>query len=462
VVFEGGAGAFPIRVVIRPPAVVPGRAQVLVRVLAGTPSAVTVQPIWALAASDEGAPPPEAALPVREERGLFLGWLWLMRPGSYSVRVAVAGPGGGEALVPVAALATRRLEMARGLGSLLAGLMALLAAGAVAVVGAAAREASLAPGLAPDRDRRRRGAIAMGVAAVVLAAGLVGGWRWWGRVDANFRRDLYRPFPITARVRPAPGGRLLELAIAGEGAERRQWTPLEPDHGKLMHLFLVREPALDAFAHVHPVATSQRHDAFVATLPALPPGRYRFYADVTHRDGLAQTLTDEVTVPEASGGTGVSGLLPDPDDTAGECAPLPGPTSSGAAEADLGDGFRMERVGGPLRAGAEADLAFAVHGPPGHDPVLEPYMGMQGHALVRRDDGTVFIHLHPFGTVSMAAQEVFARRLSPAAAPHQHAAAAVPVVTFPYEFPRPGRYRAWVQVRVEGRIRTGVFDLVVS
>jgi hypothetical protein len=98
---------------------------------------------------------------------------------------------------------------------------------------------------------------------------------------------------------------------------------------------------------------------------------------------------------------------------------------------------------------------------------------MLSHAVITRDDGKVFIHLHPMGTVNMAAQEVFARQeggmpgmagMSPMAHAAMGHAMNAPggTLSFPYEFPQPGRYRLWVQVKSGGRVLTGVFDTEVG
>jgi len=65
VFFEGAAGAYPIRVVVRPPGVVPGLAEINVRVLAGEARRVTALPVY-YRTGRKGAPPPDVAERVRE------------------------------------------------------------------------------------------------------------------------------------------------------------------------------------------------------------------------------------------------------------------------------------------------------------------------------------------------------------------------------------------------------------
>ena len=146
------------------------------------------------------------------------------------------------------------------------------------------------------------------------------------------------------------------------------------------------------------------------------------------------------------------------------------------------DGKAVQDVkrAGQFQAGRGAELVRCgrVHVTEGQPASLQPYMGMLGHAVVRRSDGEVFTHLHPVGTISMAAQEVLSRQPGSALAIGPPAtnelAALIPrrpagpssgarnEVTFPYAFPRAGDYRLWVQVRINGRVLTGVFDARVQ
>ncbi len=110
----------------------------------------------------------------------------------------------------------------------------------------------------------------------------------------------------------------------------------------------------------------------------------------------------------------------------------------------------------------------------GAEASLRPYLGMAAHAVVLRDDDSVFIHLHPMGTVSTATQAVFALRdrgdttrngrllrADVAAAEQMNGMPMSGTFSIPYEFPKPGRYRIWVQVKPRDRVLTGTFDAIV-
>jgi hypothetical protein len=467
VFYDGSAGPYPVRVIVRMPVVIPGLAEITVKLGAAKASEVTVQPIqWK--AGTKGAPPPDAAVPVPGAPGVWSAQLWLMMSSSYGVRVQVKGPAGpGEVVVPVTAVATQVLGMKKGMGVMLAALGLFLFAGAVTLVASSVRESTLPPGEVPDERRRRKARIAGVVAAVFLALVLWQGRVWWNSVNAEARQELYTPFHIRTAVTLESGQPVLTLAIADERSG--DWSPLIPDHGKLMHLFLLREPGLDAFAHLHPVR--QAKDDFKVPLPPLPAGRYRLYADVVHESGFPQTLVDTVTIQDnGTGSQTATAMTPDPDDSWRAAEPLSARSSPGPKTAKLEGGGTMLWNPEPLEANRETTLRFETRDAEGHPLPLEPYMGMLSHAVITRDDGTVFVHLHPMGTINMAAQESFEKKTgltgmtAMAGMPGMPAMnpAASSAVSFPYEFPQPGRYRLWVQVKSGGQVRTGVFDAVVG
>jgi hypothetical protein len=463
VFYEGQAGPYPVRVVVRPPGVIPGLAEISVRVPDGEVQRVTVRPVrWDLGLA--GAPRGDEAAPVAGEPRLWSAELWFMDFGSYSVHVTVEGAAGeGTVTVPVPAIATQSLGMTPGLAAGLGGLGLFLFVGALTIVGAAVREGQLPPGEAPDARRRRRAWIARGIAAPVLALAVVGGNRWWTAEAAAYERNLYAPPASEASVAAEGDAHVLTLSVTDDAWGR--FSPLIPDHGKLMHMFLVREPELDAFAHVHPVRLDSV--SFRLVVPPLPAGSYRYYADVVHESGFPQTFVGRVVLPATDA---VAAGLDEEDSWSVGAVPA-------GRTARLEDGSTMDWEGdGVPAAGEETTLRFRVLDPEGSPAALQPYMGMMSHAVVTRDDGEVFVHLHPSGSASMVAQQLFAQRVAGdtaraddgtlivrEAADHSaHAHGTAPgVVSFPYEFPQPGTYRIWVQVKRNGAVLTGVFDATV-
>ena len=465
--FRGPAGPWTIQVTVRHPGVVPGLADVLVRVEEPEGvTRVTVRPV-AAAVGREGAPSADEARPVPGRPGVWSAQLWMMTGGAYSVDVTVEGArGSGVAVVPVMSMATRVLEMDGRLGALLAAFGLVLFAGLVTIVRAGASEALLAPGVAPDRRQRVRGWAAAALAVVLLTGAVGGGRAWWDAEDRAYRQGMFERLALDATVRADPAashGRVLELRLSDPRWLAGEWTPLVPDHGKLMHVFLVGEDAR-AFAHLHPEPLDGAR--FELALPLLPAGRYALYADVTHESGFAQTLVAEV---DLAGGVSAeapeAARQPDPDDSWWTGEPAVVEASGGSAVARLPGGAEVRWMDPPARVAAGEDLLlrFEVVEADGSPAALEPYMGMAAHAAVRRSDGGVFVHLHPMGSIYAAARERMAEGQGAGPLPHAEPhLGASHEVSIPYAFPSAGRYHLWVQVKRSGEVVTAAFRIEVA
>jgi hypothetical protein len=460
VFFEGRAGAYPVGVVIRPPSTLPGVAQVDVRVADAT--RVRVNAVFA-DVNARAAPAPTEATPVIGDPRLWSAGVWLLRRGPHGIEISVDGPSdSGTVSVPLQAAALARPVMPPALAALLIALGAVLFGWAVWLVAATTRARSAA------------------ITATLLfaAAAYAGGLRWRA-LDRSFGNALERPLPVAAEVETGEQRHLLRMTPIASGAPETTWETLVTDHGKLMHLFLIRADDLDVFAHLHPVRRDGRR--FEGVLPSLPAGRYELYAELTHESGASQTLVAKLALPTPAGDT--NGALPAGEIDAWCRSGVALPASAAEPEAlDVDDAWHLGRTSGAVEsrlmdggrmvfenadalvADREVALRFSVYGRNGQVQPLQPYMGMLGHAVVRRDDGSVFTHLHPVGTVSMAAAELLAARAGTAQPMSAPAAASAREVAFPYAFPRPGAYRIWVQVRTGpgAGVQTGVFDLEVG
>lgn len=457
VYFDGYAGPYHVLVTIKPPAVVPGIADIQIRSATKDLETIKILPLKMLGEGANLAPTPDVAQRSQRDPQLFSGKLWIMTRGSWKVQIAVEGAhGSGVLYVPLPAVSTRSARMQHGLGVLLAGLGLLLVAGIVGIVGAAVRDASLPAGEEPAPELRSRSYRREAVATVLVLGAIFFGDRWW-RAEAAVNARLNYKIPHLQADLQAGNHLLLKLQEPNlpevdrygvESADKLVLNDLLPDHGHLMHLFLVRMPDMNSFWHLHPEQVGEGR--FTLDLPSLPAGRYRLYADILHRTGFPETQIGEIALPDIAG-------TPLVGDDSGEHDLAASDTVS-----HLPDGYRMvwEKDSSPLKANVPLWFRFRIEDKNGYPATgMENYMGMAAHAAIISADGTVFAHVHPAGSVSMTAE-----MLAEGAAHHMTMRPGPPgaEVSFPYGFPRPGDYRIFVQVKRAGRVETGVFGAQVK
>jgi hypothetical protein len=524
VVFEGMLGKHRIMASINPPEVIPGTASIVV-VIDGDPANVKVsaKPVY-WAAGIQGTPRADELLPVAGEPGRYEGEVWFMSFGASSITLNIeSAEGNEEVIIPVMAMATAQNEMEPSLSITLSILGLLLVVLMVTIVVSAMSDGLLPAGVNPGKNIRKRKIAGLVIGSVVMILILYGGKSWWDAWAAGYQNRLYKPFEAESKLIKKNSDNYFQLHLDPSkitvGPTSRKISYIIPDHGKLMHTFLIREGTLDAFAHLHP----KRIDTltFESKLPPLPPGNYFVFSDITRFSGFSETIVSKLEIPEenmsvtfASWSEGA-----DRDDTYAITNPISDDKPT-LLDADLlicgKPGMKTELPGG-YTAVWESDgqafktnklyaLNFALFNPDGEPAVLEPYLGMMGHAVVLRSDGSVYIHLHPVGNYSMASQQILKERFDSGKSGWEglpvgysfadsidqviswldklpdasrdsllmgdmiHTPVAIDdpehdehsMVRFPYVFPKAGDYRVWLQVKIDGKIVNGAFDVSVG
>jgi hypothetical protein len=520
VLMHGEAGPYRILVNIEPPDVIPGTARITIFIQEGEVTKVTARPISFRAGAD-GAPSADEITVVSGQADQFKGEVWLMEPGSSSVQLHLEGNNGvGDVVIPIMAVSTAQRDMPLQLGILLGGLGLLLVFLLITTIGASVSDGILPPGQHLSAFQKRKRFINMGIATAACAVLLLGGSSWWNSWAESYKGNLYKPLQGNTSITSKNGQRILELKI-----DASNWEPnrrgallntLLPDHGKLMHLFLVRTPGLDAFAHIHP----ERKDSvtFESHLPQLPAGKYLMYADIVQYSGFTETIVDTVEIPEPLTAGAPLVVTAEEDtyvvtDAIGKPGKIPLDANvvicgSPGTKTKFKDGSYAVwegNSGKPLEAGVPYQLNFELFNPNDVPLLPELYLGMTGHAAIIKSDGSVYIHLHPTGTYAMAAEKTLrnritdtttlARRPSPIAfrdsvdqylanlksmSPAEREFALMSEmmtktgaamhegmdhsnrISFPYSFPSAGHYRIFLQIKRNGQVLTGIFDAQVT
>lgn len=527
VTLEGEAGPYAVTVVVNSPDVIPGTATVDVYVTDNAIQEVKLKPVYWFAGA-EGTPRADIAFPVEGETGHFRGEVWLMSPGSASLEIMVSGKKGeGTILVPVMAVSTAQKTMESSLGWTLAGLGVFLVVLMITIIALSSGDTLVKPGAETTAKVKRKRWVGAAIGLVILTIILWGGNSWWKSWEKNYQRFMYKPFTATSSVRISDNKQILEFIVDSTKLEQlyltRSLNYIIPDHGKIMHMFLVRSGKLDVFAHLHPQRLDSAH--FETIIPPVPPGEYYVFTDISRLSGFSETIADTVIIPEPDPKIVQNwrdSLLLDTDDTyyitdpiiqSSEEAFMPGGDvvvcGSPGKTTVLPDGSFVTLElpeEGKFTQGRLYHLTLAVQDEEGNPATLDPYLGMMGHAVVFKEDGSVYIHLHPVGSYSMASKETMEARLTAGSerinweelpAPQvfrdsvDRAIAslnALPaterdsilligmdhpelndpdhpdhsIVRFPYTFPTAGKYRIYVQMKRNGRILNGAFDVEVE
>jgi hypothetical protein len=476
---DGNAGPYHLFVTVRPPLVIPGVAEIEVRSEGVGPDAPTVSSIEIapIPLTGEASKHPPVADPMKQsaqDKQFYTGALWIMASGSWQVRFTVHGSQGtGVLSIPVPATSSSTQGMQTGLGVLLGSLGLLLVVGVIGIVGAAARDAQLPPGAVASRQANTRARIAMACALVAMIAAVWFGNQWWKGEADNYARYVYKPLTMQAALQP---NQTLNLKIEDPGwLKSRKIDDFVLDHDHLMHLYLIREPGMGIVYHLHPEQIAPGE--FQLALPSVPAGLYNLYADVVHATGFPETLVARLELPETSGralaGDDAKGIAQPLSPQRGEPNACPVNPVAGA-RFQLPDGYTMvwdNATKQPAKTPQTFEFSLlGADGKPASDMAL--YMGMTGHAAFVKEDGSVFAHVHPSGTVSMAALIMAAAQNQPKEAnmasmpgmampdsKRSQAQNGVPnTVGFPYGFPTAGAYRIFVQMKHGQTIETAAFD----
>jgi hypothetical protein len=204
---------------------------------------------------------------------------------------------------------------------------------------------------------------------------------------------------------PAAAGRLAFRIVDERGATVRDF---DVEHARRMHLIVVRRD-LSGFQHLHPKQT--KDGGWTVPLRLDGAGTHRVFADFSS-GGESYTLGTDLQRE----GRFVARELPHPAQT---------------VQTDTGLDVRLDRTPDGVR--------FTVFDDGRRVKDIEPYLGARGHLVALRQGDLAFLHVHPESEASEGSD-----------------------IRFAVDYPSKGRYRLFLQFKVDGRVHTAAFTREVG
>ncbi|MGD1096767.1 MAG: heavy metal-binding domain-containing protein [Bryobacteraceae bacterium] len=204
-------------------------------------------------------------------------------------------------------------------------------------------------------------------------------------------------------------------------------TQFEVVHDKQYHLFVISQD-MNYFQHIHPVESEDGTWAVKVKLPT--PGYYEVLSDFLPSGGTSQFLARPLITAGFKG------------DLISQSAHLVPDTVASQTDGDLT--ATVEYDPNPITAGSYGHLSFHFTKGGTEEPVtdLQTYLGAFGHMLIMSEDMVNYVHSHPVDQLPPDANLETIR--------------GGPDVMFEGLMPKPGRYRAWTQVRYHDKVHTFV------
>lgn len=245
-------------------------------------------------------------------------------------------------------------------------------------------------------------------------------------VDNPIFLDLKKlSFPVTMSVTPDEPLSVGQKASFTVSVETIAGKPIMPQdlaigHTQLLHLLIV-DPSLSDYHHVHPEPIGLTGQWRFELTPA-KSGTYQIFAE------MVPTRTKRQVVAVAS--FDVPGAEEQPFITSG-------------LEKAMGDySLSLEIQPSEPTVGVDNELTLKVKHPQGEPVTLELVMGSFAHLVAFDENLDGYAHLHPKYTGKEKEPE--------------------PSLAFVLNTAKPGHYRVWAQLKLDGEERFTPFDLMVQ